>query len=262
MHQTVAGFALTLILGLLVLVIPDLATAEEPKTTGSPSQSLQAVQTHTISVVGDSLGDGLWSGLSVLLRHNRGIKVARGAKNSVGFTGAKLTEQIDRIFKAGNVDALVVMVGGNDDRQTIFVDGKPVALFGTQQWSKLYKENVSRYMDYICGKQVPIIWVLLPIMRSEEASAAAKLVNDIIESAAKDRPQISLVPTWDVTADANGAYMPFFKDLHGATRLMRTSDGMHFTDPGQEFLADMVWKRLQEISPTFRAIAAPDSVKP
>jgi len=250
MYQPISGFAFALILGSLLLVVSDTTAAAEDQKAGR----------RTISVVGDSLGDGLWGGLSVLLRHRRDIKVYRGAKNSVGFARANLTKQIDRAFKRDNVDALVVMVGGNDDRQTFFVDGRPAALFGTEKWSKLYSESVGRYMDYICGKKVPIIWVLLPIMRTKEASDAAKLVNGIIEDAAKDRPEITLVPTWDLTADANGAYMPYFNDLHGKKRLMRTSDGMHFTEPGQVVLADWVWKRLQEIAPVFRTIAV--SVKP
>lgn len=258
MPQSIAGLALALLLGPLFIAFTNNAIAEEKDVSAGQQPGAK----RTIHVVGDSLGDELWGGLSVLLRHKQNIKVARGAKNSVGFTHTNLIEQIDKAFGSGTVDALVIMVGGNDDRQTFFVDGRPAALFGSAQWSKLYAESVARYMDYIAGKNIPIVWVLLPIMRSEEATAAAKLVNGIFESEARGRPQISLLPTWELTADANGAYMAHFNDLRGTKRLMRTSDGMHFTDAGQEVLADRAWKRLQEISPTFRAIAVSDSVKP
>ena len=260
MRHTVLAAALALFLGSLLSSSVTNA-AEEQKITGSGSGSSPGM--HTIAVVGDSLGDGLWQGLWVLLHQRHDIKVLRGAKSSIGFTHTDLNAQIDQALKQGKVDALVVMVGGNDDRQTFFVDGKPAALFGSEQWSKLYRESVSRYMDYVSSKDVPVIWVLLPIMRTNEATAAAKLVNTIFEDVAKSHPHIQLVPTWDMTIDANGAYAPYYKDLQGTVRLMRTSDGMHFTDQGQEVLADRVWKRLVDVAPVFRpATAAAAAVKP
>ena len=249
--------ALALFLGSL-LSSPSTYAAEEQKSSGSGS----APGVRTIAVVGDSLGDGLWGGLSVLMRQRHDIKFVRGAKNSVGFTRTNLIAQVDQAFKPGKVDALVVMVGGNDDRQTFFIDDKPAALFGSEQWSKLYLDSLNRYMDYISSKDIPIVWVLLPIMRTPEATNAAKLVNGLIEDAAKTHPRIALVSTWDMTVDAKGAYAPYFKDLRGTVRLMRTSDGMHFTDQGQEVLADRVWKRLIEVAPVLRPATAAAAGKP
>jgi uncharacterized protein len=258
-HTVFAATALALFLGSL-LSSSSTNAAEEQKSLGSGSG--QSPGTRTIAVVGDSLGDGLWGGLWVLLRQRHDIKVVRGAKNSVGFTHTNLIAQVDQAFKPGKADALIVMVGGNDDRQTFFVDDKPAALFGSEQWSKLYLESLNRYMDYISSKDVPIVWVLLPIMRTPEATNAAKLVNGLIEDAAKSHPRIALVSTWDMTVDAKGAYAPYFKDLQGTMRLMRTSDGMHFTDQGAEVLADRVWKRLIEVAPVFRPATASAAGKP
>jgi hypothetical protein len=259
MRHPVLAAALALFLGSL-LSSSFANGAEEQKAPGLGSGPPGM---HTIAVVGDSLGDGLWQGLWVLLHQRHDIKVLRGAKSSVGFTHTDLSAQVDQAVKQGKIDALVVMVGGNDDRQTFFLDGKPAALFGSEQWTKLYRESVSRYMDYISSKDVPVVWVLLPIMRTSEATDAAKLVNSIFEDVAKSHPRIQLVSTWDMTVDANGGYAPYFKDLQGTVRLMRTSDGMHFTDQGQEVLADRVWKRLVEAAPVFRpATAAAAAVKP
>jgi hypothetical protein len=92
-------------------------------------------------------------------------------------------------------------------------------------------------------------------MRTEEKSRAARLVNGVVTEAAKARPAVTLVPTWSLTADDKGAYMAYFNDLRGRRRLMRHSDGLHFSDPGYELLAHVTFAKLIEISPRFAAAA-------
>ena len=209
----------------------------------------------TLAAIGDSLGDGLWEGLYRQLRSNKRILVYRGAKRSVGFTTSDMTEQIDAALAAGPVHAFVVMLGANDDRRSFFAEGRSLALFASQKWADLYRGRVEGFMDYAGARKVPVVWALLPVMRSEEATTAAQLINGIITEAAKSRPHISLIPTWSLTADDKGAYMPYFNDLHGRRRLMRHSDGLHFSEPGYELLAHMVFNRLLEASPLFTAVA-------
>jgi hypothetical protein len=92
-------------------------------------------------------------------------------------------------------------------------------------------------------------------MRTAEGTAAARLTNDIITQAAQGRAHVTLVPTWNMTADDRGAYMAYFNDLKGRKRLMRHADGLHFTEPGYELLGDVTFNRLLEVSPRFRAMA-------
>jgi uncharacterized protein len=209
----------------------------------------------TIAAIGDSLGDGLWEGLYRQLHGNKRIVVYRGAKRSVGFTTSDMTEQIDAALAAGPVHAFVVMLGANDDRRSIFANGRSLALFATPKWVELYRGRVEGFMDYAGAKKVPVIWLMLPAMRSDEATTAAKLINGVIAEAAQSRPHISLVPIWSLTADDKGAYMPYFNDLHGRRRLMRHSDGLHFSEPGYELLAHIAFNRLLEASPLFTAVA-------
>jgi hypothetical protein len=210
----------------------------------------------TVAAIGDSLGDGLWEGLYKQLRTNKRFAVYRGAKRSVGFTTSDMTEQIDAALAAGPVHAFVVMLGANDDRRSFFADGRALALFGSSKWVELYRGRVEGFMDYAGAKKVPVVWVLLPAMRSEEATRAARLINDIVIEAAKGRPHISLIPIWSLTADDKGAYMPYFSDLHGRRRLMRHSDGLHFSEPGYELLAHITFNRLLQASPLFTAVAS------
>jgi len=147
----------------------------------------------------------------------------------------------------------VIMIGANDDRRSFFINGKSQALFGTPKWIELYRGRIERFMDHAGRKNVPVLWVLLPVMRTAEGTAAAQLTNDIIMQAARERSFVTLIPTWTITADNSGAYMPYFNDLKGKKRLMRHADGLHFTEPGYELLGHITFTRLLEVSPRFRA---------
>jgi hypothetical protein len=210
----------------------------------------------TVAVIGDSLGEGLWEGLFRMLHSDKRFVVFLGAKRSVGFTASDMTEQIDSAFAAGRVDALAIMIGANDDRRSFFDGGRAVALFGTDKWIELYRSRIDNFMDQVGRKNVPLVWVLLPVMRTPEGTAAAKLTNGIIERSAQGRPYVTLISTWTLTADDTGSYMPYFNDLKGHKRLMRHSDGLHFSEPGYELLSHMVFERLLEISPRFRSLTS------
>jgi hypothetical protein len=208
----------------------------------------------TIAVVGDSLADGMWGGIYRTVQKDKRINVFRGAKNSVGFTGGDLTDMIDRAFAAGEVHALVMMIGAND-RRTIFVDGRPRAQLGTPAWLDLYRERVARFMDHAGKRDVPLVWLLLPVMRDPQASRDAEAVNAIVVETASTRPHVHVIDTVKLTGDANGQYQAHFTDLTGQRRQMRAGDGVHFEMPAYELFADLVLKRLREASPRFAKLA-------
>lgn len=250
----------TVLLACVLIAGLELAQARSQTAPGPEARNPaaaarnQAPQRLTVAAIGDSLGDGLWEGLYRVVRSDKRIVVFRGAKHSVGFTGSDMTEQIDAAFAAGPVDALVIMIGANDDRRSFFINGKSQALFGTGKWIELYRGRIERFMDHAGRKHVPIIWVLLPVMRTAEGTAAAQLTNSIITEAARGRDNVVLIPIWNMTADDRGAYMPYFNDLKGRKRLMRHADGLHFTEPGYELLGHITYSRLLEVSPRFRAM--------
>lgn len=209
--------------------------------------------TATIAVVGDSLADGMWGGLYRLLQHNAKIALVRGARNSVGFTSADLTELIDKAFAAGPAHALIMMIGAND-RRTFFIGRQPKAQLGTPEWVALYRGRVDRFMDHATKHDVPLIWILLPVMRDATATRDAKLVNDIVTAAAKGRPNVVLVDTASIASDDKGHYIAHFADLKGQKRRMRASDGVHFEQPAYELIGAGVLEKLARVSPRIKTL--------
>jgi hypothetical protein len=82
-------------------------------------------------------------------------------------------------------------------------------------------------------------------MRTPEATRDAQLINSIVTELAQTRPHVTLLQTADITADAAGAYAAHFRDHAGHVRLMRASDGIHFEQPGYDFVAVVIVQRLK-----------------
>ncbi|MCW5747878.1 MAG: DUF459 domain-containing protein [Alphaproteobacteria bacterium] len=206
-----------------------------------------------MAVTGDSLADGIWGAIYRKLVRDKRYIVRRVAKNSTGFTTDGLLDQIEEGFKPTPADAVIMMIGAND-RRSFFVDGKSRALFGTPPWREFYGGRAAAFMDQLKGRDVPMVWILLPVMRDAGAARDAKLINELVLKAAADRPWVHTVETWSLTADAAGEYAAYFKDLGGRVRLMRDNDGVHFTPPGYELIAEPVLNLLREASPKFRLL--------
>lgn len=176
-------------------------TPEQKPATAFPENEVPGP--FTIAVIGDSLGDGLWQGLYRQLRGNKRIVVFRGSKRSVGFTTSDMTEQIDAAFAAGPVDALVVMIGANDDRRSFFAKGISLALFASPKWAELYRGRVEGFMDHAAGRKVPFVWV-----RQRLASTTIQYVS--------------------------------LRDAQICQPAMRARDGQHFTNAGNRYVWEKV----------------------
>lgn len=209
-----------------------------------------SLERTTVAVVGDSLADGMWSGIYRVLNTDKSYFVYRGAKNSVGFAASPLTDMIDRAFAKTRPSVLVMMIGAND-RRSMFVEGKPPLQFRSPEWIAAYSQRVANFMDHAGKRGVPLLWILLPVMRTPEATRDAQLINSIVADNAQTRPHVTLLQTAEVTADATGTYAAHFRDHAGHVRLMRASDGIHFEQPGYDFVAVLIVHRLKAMLPRF-----------
>lgn len=207
-----------------------------------------------IIVLGDSLADGIWGSLYRKFVRDRRYTIYRGAKNSVGFGGEDLLDMIDKGFASGPVDAVVMMVGAND-RRGIHAGDRLEAAYRSPQWPDAYGRRVERFMDAVAQRKVPLVWILLPIMREAEASQDARQINEIIRAAAATRPTVRLVESWPMMADAQGAYSTYLKDAKGQSRLLRHTDGVHFSELGYDMMAEAAYVRLLEASQPLWLIA-------
>jgi len=158
----------------------ETANGSQPRTQEAKKE-VSAPRPFNIVVMGDSLSDGMWASLyRGYIRQQKHIRVARHGVNSAGFTAYSFETDFEKIAAKGPIDLVVFMVGAND-RQRAFAqgNGKEWAAFRTDKWYAIYRQNIQRFLGLLQQKKVPTVWIGLPIMRKEDASEDAKMMNAI-----------------------------------------------------------------------------------
>ena len=249
------------LLALLTLfaVFPAIAIAETANGSEAKSEEKKdngAQRPFVIIVMGDSLADGLWASLyRGYVRQQKQVRVSRHAVNSAGFTTHSFESDFEKIAaKETNIDLVVFIVGAND-RQRAFAMGnaKEWAAFRTEKWHQIYRQNIQGFVALLQAKKVPMVWVGLPILRKEDASEDAKMMNGIYREVATAHGA-TFVDIWAVTANKDGEYDPFLDDDKGRKRRFRHDDGVHFTDFGYDHVVRHVMKVAREKLPQCQAL--------
>ena len=72
-----------------------------------------------------------------------------------------------------------------------------MALFGTPKWIELYRGRIENFMDQAGSRNVPVLWVLLPVMRTPEGDARRPgSPTRLSRRRRRGGPNVTLVPTW------------------------------------------------------------------
>ena len=250
------------LLALLAIVTAPLAGARaetangsEPTKTEIAKKETTAQRPFTLIVMGDSLSDGMWASLyRGYIRQQRVVRVVRHGVNSAGFTAYSFESDFEKIAAQGPIDLVIFMVGAND-RQRVFAqdNSKQWAQFRTEKWHAIYSQNIQRFLGLLQQKKVPVVWIGLPIMRKEDASEDAKMMNGIYRELSTAHGAI-FVDIWSVTANKDGEYDPFMEDEKGRKRRFRHDDGVHFTDFGYDYVLRHVMKVAREKLPQLEAL--------
>ena len=211
-----------------------------------PASSLaeEVANRTTVVVFGDSQGAGLARGLQRIL-----IEDARYRVLNRTYAGAALVHAenewlapIQKFVTSEKADIAVAMFGAND--RLDFKDATGTNLrFHTDAWRDAYAARIDQLLKPMVDAGLKVIWCGNPIARSGTYSADMNYINDIYAAeAAKFGAQF--VPLWTAIADQEGHYAAFGKDRDGVTQRMRADDGIHFTAPGYELIAEKILELL------------------
>jgi hypothetical protein len=200
---------------------------------------------YRVLVVGDSLADGLWSGLYRAFQEDGNMEVVNKSKPSSGFVRADSydwTKEIDDILKDDTYQIVVVMFGANDNQA--IKSGKEYIKPGTDAWDELYGQRVEAFVKKLRAKGLAVYWTGLPIMRSPDDSDDAEELNDIY----REKSFINgakFIDTWSGFTDESGRYSAVGPDMSGQIRRLRDDDGVHFTPRGYLKLAHFAEKEIR-----------------
>ena len=199
-----------------------------------------------IGVFGDSLGDGMWMGLSRHFRRDPAVEgVERLSQASIGITNyiyVDVAEKTRDQLLTDSFDIAIVMFGANDI-QGISHNNR-VHRFRSAGWEAVYRARIDELVDLLHANGAQVYWVGLPRMRSAGYDANTIYLNSLF---AEQMTALgaTFIETRSVSADVDGEYGAYLPDASGTQRLMRADDGIHFTMRGYRRLAAPVVDQLR-----------------
>jgi hypothetical protein len=156
------------------------------------------------------------------------------------------------LAKEKKIDLLIFQVGANDRQRAFDRETKKAVAFKSENWEKVYRANAARFARHVQEKKIPLFWAGLPIMRKDDATADARMMNGIYKEVAAAH-EATFIDVWSATAGKDGKYDGFIEDTEGRKKRFRADDGVHFTELGYDHVAGFVMNVVREKMPDLMA---------
>ncbi len=197
-------------------------------------------------VGGDSLGQFIGGDLKNSFADRDLSTVSDDYNISTGLTRpdyfdwpARLTQEMSKI--EDRPEALVLMLGGNDDQPMRRADGSVVQPL-TDAWSDEYRSRVATVMDVSGYSDTRLFWINLPPMRDEVRNEITSVINEIVFDEAASRSWVDVMNIIPLFTSPEGGYTDQLLDPDGNLRKARAPDGVHLTATSSTWIADLVWE--------------------
>jgi hypothetical protein len=211
--------------------------AEKAVTKAQPA----VAPTYFVAVLGDSLAHMLAQGLSEAFENRPEVAILRKAKEDSGlvrddfFDWTNATR--DMLASGEKIDFAVMLIGSNDRQPLRDANGSYEPR--SPEWQAAYTQRIETIAAMFRDKKIPLVWVGLPILRSERLSGDALAFNEFYRAYA-EKSGATYIDIWEAFADEAGQYNAFGPDINGQTVRLRAADGVHFTKAGARKLAHFV----------------------
>jgi hypothetical protein len=145
---------------------------------------------------------------------------------------------------------VVLNFGGNDDKgyMTGLPEGASIGSFASPSWSAEYRRRVAGVLDTVNRAGGVVVWIGLPITRSEAQTQRFDAINAIVQKESKRRPGKAIfIDTYTMFAGDNGGFTEYLENAKGDTVKVRAGDGVHFDTEGGDMIAREVLKELNRL---------------
>jgi len=197
-----------------------------------------------VLVIGDRLAADLGRGLDVAYADRPDVRIETKTVDEAGLAS---TGDIDwkvflekRLTDKPRPTAVVAMIGR--------ADGRPIELpdrtvdFPTPDWETIYKARLNELTRVAHERAVPLLWVGLVPVASQQATNDVTYIDGVIRDEAAEKGA-TYIDVWEPFSQ-NGAFVASGPDLDGQVRQLRLKDGVGFTRSGARKLAFYVQQSL------------------
>lgn len=183
-------------------------------------------------------GDSMMAvGLAPVLRRGLGVNVVKAYRSGTGLARPEVFDWLVQypVMVSGVKPALVICALGANDGQNVQV-GKKVLAFGSPEWDAFYRGRLTAYLDLLTRDGHKVLWVGMPLMRSQPFSRKMKHMNALVQDVLKDYPQVSWLDPNPALGYGSAVFAQYGADARGRMIKLRQDDGIHMTDEGAAFL--------------------------
>ncbi|NDA46799.1 MAG: DUF459 domain-containing protein [Alphaproteobacteria bacterium] len=233
---------------------PVLQNQEQP----SPAKP---VRPYSVLVMGDNVAQWLAAGLQEALIDKPGVRFVRRTRDASGLvqTGFYDWDKTARELLSGaeTIDLGVMMIGSNDKQN--LREGNASLDPRAPQWSQIYSERIAAIARLFQDRNIPLIWVGMPVMKNDQLSAHLLNINQIFKQQAEKYGAI-YVDVWEAFVDDRNLFAFYGPDVNGQIVRLRSNDGIHFTKAGARKLAHFVEKDLLRLYDSASPLADPSLI--
>jgi hypothetical protein len=204
-----------------------------------------------VAVLGDSLGQMLSQGLSEAFAGRPEVAILRKAREDSGLVRSDFYDWVkgaqDILASGEQINVAVILIGSNDHQA--MRDGSASYEPHSPKWDEIYAARIESIASQFRDRKIPLIWVGLPIMKSDRMSKEAVVLNETYKDHAM-KAGATYVDIWEAFGDDHGAFAAFGPDVEGQVVRLRSGDGIHFTKAGARKLAHFVEDDIKRVLDT------------
>jgi uncharacterized protein len=207
-----------------------------------------------IAFAGDSIVDNYWSGVSRIIDANpclkNTIELGRFAHNGTGLTRGDRwywPREIRRIDDAFKPTLSVLSIGLNDMQFIVGANGERTA-WGAPDWADKYRHELDEFLKASVASGSIVLLVGMPAMRDSVNNNDVNDKNMMFAQAiaALDDPNLHYIEPWRLHPPGPEAFASYGPDKGGRLVQVRTSDGQHFTEAGEDMTASYLFPKIVE----------------
>lgn len=211
---------------------------------------------YSILIVGDSfIAERFGVQLEKEFLEYKDIKIYREGIYSTGLSRPDYfdwNEELKKLINSHNPNVAIVMFGANDGQDQRLIEGR-IIHYGTAEWNEEYAKRVFIFLNILKENKIYVLWLGNPLPRDQYYLEKMQNLNSIFQTGCENFQNCYYISTWDFLADPDGNYSAYLSDETGRKKLARTSDGIHVTVFGSQFLINGVMAKIKEkinIEPT------------
>jgi len=194
---------------------------------------------------GDSLAYLFGASLSKRLANTGIVEPTYDSRPSSGLTSPEFfdwpshaKEEMQRV----DPEIVVFIIGTNDFSVP---QPRPVDDHGDPAWRAFYSLLVKQMLDIFGSNERPVYWIGGPTLKDQRKDDGVRQINDVARDVVSSRHGDTYIDAYQLFSDPkDGGYTPTLPGFNGANVRVRTSDGIHFTESGANYLAARVFEHL------------------